>query len=112
MQENNYPVIVKSYELTLWYIKKLSTLPKSYRFTLGQEIQNELLALMMRLTEAVYSKEKKELLKSANLNIEKVRLLTRLLTDLEVLSHKNRQFVGEKLVEIGSQVGGWLKNAR
>lgn len=78
MEDNNYPVIVKSYELTLWYIKKLSTLPKNHRFTLGQEIQNELISLMMRLTEAVYSKEKKELLKSANLNIEKIYALDNL----------------------------------
>jgi len=53
MQDNNYPVIVKSYELTLWYIQKLSTLPKNHRFTLGQEIQGELVSLMMRLTEAL-----------------------------------------------------------
>jgi hypothetical protein len=31
----------------------------------AQEIQNELISFMLRLTEAVYSKNKKELLKSA-----------------------------------------------
>jgi len=41
-KNNEYPVVVKSYNLSLWYIKKLSTLPKNHRFTLGQRIQEEL----------------------------------------------------------------------
>lgn len=40
---NDYPVVVKSYELSLWYIRKLSTLPKNHRFTLGEQIQSELI---------------------------------------------------------------------
>jgi len=111
-KNNNYPVIIKSYNLTLWYIKKLSTLPKNHRFTLGESIQHELLSLLLNLTEAIYTKEKRELLKKANLNIEKVRLLTRLLKDLNIISSKNQLFIVENLSEIGSMVGGWLKNAR
>ncbi|WP_457743948.1 diversity-generating retroelement protein Avd [Sulfurimonas sp.] len=109
---NNYPVVVKSYNLTLWYIKKLSTLPKNHRFSLGQSIQEELISLLLCLTEAIYTKEKREILKKANLHIEKLRLLTKLLKDLEILSEKNRRFIGESLAEIGSMVGGWLKNAK
>ena len=111
-KNNDYPVIVKSYNLSLWYIKKLSSLPKNHRFTLGQTIQEELISLLMCLTQAIYTKEKKDILKKANLHIEKLRLLTKLLKDLEILSEQNRRFVGEGLVEIGSMVGGWLKNAR
>ena len=64
MQENEYPVIVKTYDLTLWYSQRLSAIPRNYRFTLGQEIQNELISLLLRLTEAIYTKEKKALLKA------------------------------------------------
>ena len=31
----DYPVIVKTYNLTLWYIKKLNSLPKNHRYTLN-----------------------------------------------------------------------------
>jgi len=106
---NDYPVVVKSYELALWYIKKIATFPKSHRYTLGESIQTELIALLMNLTEAIYSKDKIGFLRRANLNIEKIRLLTKLLVDLTVLSHKNRQFVGQSLVEVGSMVGGWSR---
>ena len=54
----NYPIIVKTYNLTHWYIEKLSRLPKNHRFTLGEKIQNTLLDLLMLLSDAIYSKEK------------------------------------------------------
>ncbi len=109
---NDYPVVVKSYTFTLWYIKKIATFPKNHRYTLGESIQQECIALLLNLTEAVYAKEKFEHLKKANLNIEKIRLLTRLLADLTVLSTSNHRFVGQSLVEIGAMVGGWSKQCQ
>lgn len=108
----NYPVIAKTYQFMLWYIKKLSTLPKNHRFTLGQKIETILIDLMMLLSDAVYSKQRLELLKEANKNIEKIRLLTRLLKDLSILSKDNFYFITNELNEIGSQLGGWIKNAK
>lgn len=109
---NDYPVVVKSYAFTLWYIKKIATFPKNHRYTLGESIQQECIALLLNLTEAIYSKEKLGFLHKANLNIEKIRLLTRLLADLSVLSVKNYHFVGQSLVEVGAMVGGWSKQCK
>ncbi|MEA2027765.1 MAG: diversity-generating retroelement protein Avd [Campylobacterota bacterium] len=106
---NDYPVVVKSYELSVWYLKKLATLPKNHRYSLGEAIQKELIALLLNLTEAIYTKDKIGLLKNANLAIEKIRILTRLLKDLSILSHKNYFFVVESLGEVGAMTGGWLK---
>ncbi len=47
---NYYPVFVKTYNLTLWYIQKLNSLPKNHRYTLGEKIQNTLLNLLLILT--------------------------------------------------------------
>ena len=60
---DNYPVIVKSYDLTLWYLKKLEKLPKNHRFTIGERIQESLLDLVLILSDAIYSAEDKELQK-------------------------------------------------
>ena len=107
---DNYPIIVKTYQLVLWYIKKIEKLPKNHRFTLGEKIQNELLDLLLLYTQAVYSKNKKELLIKANLCIEKLRMLTRLLSDLDILSTENKRFVLNSLNEIGAMSGGWAKS--
>lgn len=107
----DYPVIVKTYNLTLWYIKKLNTLPKNHRYTLGEKIQNTLLNLLLILSDAIYSKEKKPLLHKANKEIEKLRLLTRLLKDLTIISTDNFRFIVSSVNEIGQMVGGWMKSS-
>jgi len=108
---SDYPVIVKTYNLTLWYIKKLSSLPKNHRYTLGEKIQNTLLNLLLILSDAIYSKDKKSLLQKANKEIEKLRLLTRLLKDLNILSTDNFRFVSKSIDEIGQMVGGWIRSS-
>jgi hypothetical protein len=106
----NYPVIVKTYTLTKWYIEKLSRLPKNHRYTLGEKIQQGLLELLLLLSDAIYSKDKQTLLTNANRELEKLRLLTRLMKDLNLMSTDNSRFVGAHLNEIGKMIGGWLKH--
>lgn len=105
---NNYPIIIKTYNLTLWYINKLSKLPKNHRFTLGEKIQNSLLDLLLLLNDAVYSKNKKTILTQANKELEKLRILSRLMQDLKLLSVDNYRFVTSYINEIGKMLGGWL----
>ena len=106
----SYPIIVKTYELSLWYIKKIEKFPKNHRFTLGDKIQNEMIELLLIYTDTIYSKNKKELLNKANRSIEKLRILTKLLCDLNILSNDNKRFVITKLNEIGAMSGGWIKS--
>ena len=105
----NYPIIVKTYNLTRWYIEKLSSLPKNHRFTLGEKIQNSLLDLLILLSDAIYSKEKRKLLNEANKELEKLRILSRLLKDLKLLPIDNYRFVSSSIEEIGKMLGGWMK---
>jgi hypothetical protein len=105
----NYPIIVKSYTLTLWYIQKIEKLPKNHRYTLGERIQSSLLELLMTLSDTIYSKDKKSLLLLANQEIERLRLLTKLIKDLSLLSSDNYQFILSSLNEIGQMIGGWKK---
>jgi len=108
----NYPIIVKSYTLTLWYIQKIEKLPKNHRYTLGERIQNSLLELLMILSDTIYSKDKKRLLLLANQEIERLRLLTKLIKDLSILSKDNYMFIINSLNEIGQMIGGWKKALR
>jgi len=105
----NYPIIVKTYNLTHWYIEKLSRLPRNHRFTLGEKIQNTLLDLLILLSDAIYSKDKKRLLNEANKELEKLRILSRLLKDLKLLPTDNYRFVSVSIEEIGKMLGGWMK---
>ena len=105
----NYPIIVKSYNLTLWYLKTIEKFPKNYRYSIGEKIQNSLLELVLTLNDTIYSKNKRELLGEANREIERLRLLTKLLKDLSIISSDKSRFVNSSLSEIGQMIGGWTK---
>ena len=105
----NYPILVKTYTLSKWYIQKLSSLPKNHRFTLGEKIQNTVLELLMLLSDAIYTTKKLPLLKQANKELEKLRLLSRLVKDLNLLTVKSHRFVMTLIDEIGYMLGGWIK---
>jgi len=68
------------------------------------------LDLLLIYTEAIYTKNKKELLNQANLSIESLRILTRLLNDLNILNQDNKRYILNNLNEIGAMSGGWAKS--
>jgi mRNA-degrading endonuclease RelE of RelBE toxin-antitoxin system len=105
----NYPIIVKTYSLTLWYIEKLAKLPRNHRFTLGEKVQQSLLDLLMLLSDAIYSKNKNPILQEANKELEKLRILSRLMKDLNLLPRDSYRFVSSSIDEIGKMLGGWVK---
>jgi len=104
----NYPIIVKTYNLTHWYIEKLAKLPKNHRYTLGEKIQNGLLNLLLLLSDAIYSKNRKPILEEANRELEKLRILSRLMKDLNLLPTESYRFVSASVDEIGKMIGGWV----
>jgi hypothetical protein len=54
-------------------------------------------------------KRKLPLLRRASAELEKLRLLIRLLSDLCVLGTRRSAYLTERLAEIGRMLGGWIK---
>ena len=110
MKREGPDAITITYDLLLWAIPILAKFPRDQRFLLGDRIESGLLDILEGLIDARYSKEKAELLRKANLGIEKQRFLFRLAKDLKYLSLRRYKFVSEKLDETGRLVGGWIKS--
>jgi len=47
--KSDLSVIQRCYDLIVWFIPRLERLPRGYRFTLGDRIQNSLYGLLERL---------------------------------------------------------------
>jgi hypothetical protein len=103
-------VIQKTYDLILWLNPILSRLPRNYRFTLGERIANNLYQLLEGLIEAKYSQEKEEILRSLNPKLSVLYYQIRLMVDLNIMSDKRYENLSRYLVEIGNELGGWLKS--
>ena len=108
---NEPPVVItKVYDLLLWMIPKLAKFPKNQRYLLGQRIENGLLDILEILIEASFTKEKLNLLRRANLNLEKLRFLIRLAKDMHYINLAAYEYQAKATNEIGKMLGGWIKS--
>ena len=101
--------ITKLYDYLLWMIPKLEKFPRSQKFLLADRIENLMLDILDLLIEAAYSRKKQPPLRSANLQLEKLRYLVRLSKDLKLINLKSYEYSARSLVGIGTSIGGWLK---
>ena len=54
-------------------------------------------------------KDRKEILKKASFELERLKNYLRLCKDLEILSIRQYEYSSKSIVEIGNLLGGWLK---
>jgi len=105
------PVVEKHYKLILWMLPKIANFPKDQRFLLADRIEKILLDILEMLIEAVYSKQKRDILIKVNLKLDVLRFMMRIAKDMKYISVAGYDFFCQSVLEIGRMVGGWLKVA-
>lgn len=103
------PVFVKWYEFLNWLFLTTEKFPKKARFTLSERLNNLGLDMVEDLVEARYSKEKWRILQRSNLRLEKMRVLLRICYEQKFISQNNYKHAMYSLHEVGSMLGGWLR---
>ena len=103
-------IIQDFYDFMLWMIKHIEKYPRHHRYSIGVSIENRTQKILELLLKAKYRREKKSILSDANIELEILRFQLRLSKDLKILTVKSYGFGSKNLLEIGSQVGGWIKS--
>ncbi len=103
------PIFVHWMSFLEWLLTTTGKFPRSVRFTFASRIDNLALDVVEYLVEARYSKNKKALLKRADLNIEKIRVLLRICHNLRYLPTRGYEHASRQLAEAGRMLGGWIK---
>ncbi|MGB3918039.1 MAG: diversity-generating retroelement protein Avd [Thiothrix litoralis] len=96
-------------DLLLWMIPHIDKLPRNRRFTLGEKLENRLLVILESLVTAAYAPNKRTFLFQANRDLEVCRHLWRLCYDFRNIPLNSYQHGGKLMLELGKQVGGWMK---
>jgi len=108
--DHELSVVTKTYDFTLWLLPHVARFPREHRFTLGDRMEEGSLAILELLVEAAYTRDKRDLLKRANLRLERLRYLVRLAKDLHLISIKQYEFAIRSMQSIGAEIGGWAKH--
>lgn len=106
------PIIQKTFDLIQWYVPILNRLPRQHKFALGDRMVTGLYDLLESLIIARYAKEKLSQLELLNGKLDILRYQTRLLLNFELISAKRYEYAGQLLHEIGTDLGGWIKQQR
>lgn len=107
--EKELSIIQKTYDFIKWYVPILNRLPRDHKFLLGDRVITQLYNLLEDLIKAKYTRDKLPLLEQLNIKLEIIRYQTRLLYDFNLMNASRYEYISKKLFEIGSELGGWIK---
>ncbi|MBT3196080.1 MAG: diversity-generating retroelement protein Avd [Gammaproteobacteria bacterium] len=111
MQKSNQdlPVFVKWIDFLEWLLPVTERFPKRVRFSFSERINQLALDIVEDLVEARYSNNKREILRRANLRLEKLRVLLRISNKQKFLDYKRYEYAMQEINQVGKMLGGWLK---
>jgi hypothetical protein len=92
-----------------WFLPKIERFPRNYKFLFGDRMVQLQLDLLEHLVEAFYQKEKTAKLRAANVDLEKLRHLLKISTELRFISLDQLEYATRSLNQIGSLIGGWMR---
>lgn len=108
-KSDQYPIFVHWYKTLDWILDKCEKMPRHQRFTLSGRIANLGLEVQEGIIAAIYTRERKPILRQVNLELEKLRVLFRICYDRRYISERQYAYVAAQLEETGKMVGGWSR---
>ena len=103
-------VISDFYDFMLYLVQRIEKFPRHHRYSLGVAMENRMQVLLALLLRAKYTHEKSLPLREANIELEVRRFQLRLASDLKAILPQSYGHASKLLLEVGAQVGGWLKS--
>ena len=107
---NDYPLFNQWYKNLDWLMSMAERLPKHMRFSLAQRIMNHSLDILELIVEAIYTKERKLLLKQINIKLEVLRICMRICYQRKLISSSQYLYISEEIDTAGRMLGGWIKS--
>ena len=106
---SHLPIYKASYDLILHLFEIIHTYPRTYKYTLGEQLKQETLTLILTITKANILRDKKPLLEQARGSVESIRLLLRLSKDLHLLSLEKFVEINSAVESISKQLVAWSR---
>jgi hypothetical protein len=86
--------------------------PKSERFTLVADIKRLLIEILGQIVRANKTRNKLPILFDIDVNLEVLRSLLRLSTELKFLPFKKYELSSIMVCEVGKLLGGWIRSSK
>jgi len=104
------PLFTQWYDVLTWMFRTARRFPKSQRMILTIRFLNLGLDVMEKIQALRYMNKRDTLFNKANLGLDRLRVLSRLMSDLRILSLKQYEFFTLNVDETGRMLGGWRRS--
>lgn len=106
------PIFVKTHDFVRWLLEHTIKFPKSQRFVMAKRTEDAALDFYDLLIKASKDgSERRQVLKDADLQLERIKHYLRLCVELNLLSVSQYEHASKAIFEIGKLLGGWMKKA-
>jgi len=95
-----------------WILDRIEGFPKSVRFTFSEKMARISLEIMEAIIDCFYSHTKKQKLKHINIQLEQLRVYSRLCYKRRYFSISQYEFFSREINETGKIIGGWIKSCQ
>jgi len=102
-------IVLAAYDLVLQLYPAVRSFPKSQQYMLGRRIEEVALEVLLGLVAANTARDKRPHLHVVDREVEKLRFLIRLASDLKFITVSRYGALAERIDEIGRMLGGWMK---
>ena len=109
---SDLPVYKATYDLLLGIFQFTKDFSKEYKYTAGEKLKNETIELITLIYRANSRKDKQETLQSAREYIEVIRLLIRLMKDMQQISVKKFTEINIQVENVSKQLSGWQRSQK
>ena len=105
------PVYKLGYDLLLQIHKITKTFTREHKYTLGEKLKEESTQLLIQIYKANKSKKENRVgtLDKAREHLEILRLLCRIIKDLNIIGGKTYANINLKIEELSKQLSAWQK---
>ncbi len=104
------PVYKATYDLLLEMFHFTKDFKKEFKYTVGESLKKETIELITLIYRANSRTDKRATLQTAREHIEVIRLLVRLMKDIQQISIKRFVNVNKQIENVSKQLTGWQKS--
>lgn len=104
------PVFKASYDLLLEIFRFSANFTREYKYTVGERLKNHTLDLISLVYKANTSRTKSDIIQQAREQIEMIRLLIRVMKDMQQVSLNSFVTINKQIENVSKQLTGWQKS--
>ena len=106
----NLPVYKASYSLMLEVNKLMPNLPRDCRYSMGQEIRQKIMEIIVLIYRANRTREKVAVISKMRETLLEVQVYIRLMSDLKYISERKYVQLIEQTTSMSKQMAAWERS--